>query len=394
MGAAPLAAQAQAQAQATTPISIGLLLPKQGVLGEVGEDSARGAMLALDDVHGKALNRPVKLVWLDDPNPQAAQENFSKLLDNEHVAAVVGGSGSASALAEAALATRRKTPLMIVTGGATELTGKNCSRYTFRTFSPIQVESRALSKPLLAQGKKWYFLIPDYATGYDTYKYMKAELVKAGGQDLGMDKVPLSATDFGSFILKIRQAKPDVVAVGLVGDGYVSFLKQWQQYGMAGKIPVGDPSITDSMFWALEPNALTGTYVKLWDYKDPANPPAEQKFTADYRAKYGIPPSSVVWSGWMSMHAVLAAIEAGKSTDSASIVHQLETLQWHDRKVTSYYRPWDHQFIHPIAIAVAHAPKADKWDVMSVSQSIPDDNSQVDAIFGTRAEVGCQMGDL
>ncbi|MGI4814281.1 MAG: ABC transporter substrate-binding protein [Janthinobacterium lividum] len=381
-------------AQDSAPINIGMVLAKQGVFAEIGRDGARGAMLAVDDVDSKVNGRLVKVIWYDDPDPQSAQQNTSKLIDSDKVVAVVGGLNSASSLAEASVAKRAKIPLMVITGSAREITGKDCNRYTFRAYFTAQVAARALVPELIKKGKRWYFLSPNYATGVDAYNSMKEELVKLGGTEVGADKVPLGTSDYSSFILKIREAKPDVVAFSLTGIDIDNFLKQWSQYGMKDKIPVGDPYLSESSVWSLNKGSATGTYVKIWQYSDPDLSPIERKFAADYRAKYGMPASMVAWDGWMSMRMILDAIRAGKSTDPASIVHQLETLKWSDRKTPSYFRPWDHQFIHPVVVVNAHEPKADKWDLLDIVKTVPEKVEDNDKIFGTKAEVGCEMGSL
>jgi branched-chain amino acid transport system substrate-binding protein len=49
-------------------------------------------------------------------------------------------------LAEEATAAELKIPLVIDNAAATEITGKNCNRYTFRLNTPVLVQSRC-SRP-------------------------------------------------------------------------------------------------------------------------------------------------------------------------------------------------------------------------------------------------------
>ena len=76
--------------------------------------------------------------------------------------------------------------------------------------------------------------------------------------------MPLNTADFSSFILKIRQAKPDVVVGGLSAGDLSTFLKQWNELGMKGKIPFVEIAIGDTDIWAVGPEAATGTFTKLW----------------------------------------------------------------------------------------------------------------------------------
>ncbi|MGI4814285.1 MAG: ABC transporter substrate-binding protein [Janthinobacterium lividum] len=376
------------------PVAIGLLLSKQGVFSETGQQAARGAMLAVDDVGGKVLGRAVKVDWFDDPDPQTAQQNMSKLIDTEQVVAVVGGASSSSALAEAAVAKRSKIPLVVVTGSAQEITGKQCNRYTFRTFMTVPVASRALAPALLKKGKRWYFIASNYAFGQEAYAAMKQQLVQAGGEEVAYDKLPLGTSDFSSFILKIRQAKPDAVMFALTGNDIRNFVQQYVQYGMKDKIPLGDPVLGESTIWSLDKDSLTGLYAKQWQYNDPANSSEEKQFATRFRAKYGEEPSVVSWDGWMSMRAVLSAIDQGKSTNAASIVHQLETISWHDRSVPTFYRAWDHQLIHQVLVVNARAPGKDKWDTFDIIDKVPANAADIDAFYGKQADSECKLGEL
>ncbi|MGI4814019.1 MAG: ABC transporter substrate-binding protein [Janthinobacterium lividum] len=383
-----------ATAQDQSPVKIGMVLAKQGVFAEIGRDSARGAMMAVVESGSKVDGRPVQLIWYDDPDPQTAQQNTSKLIDSEKVVAIIGGLNSASALAEASVVKREKIPLVVIAGATAAITGKSCNRYTFRTYPSVAVTSRAIVPGLMTNGKRWYFLAPNYAAGQEAYAGMRSQFDKLGGTEVGYDKLPLGTNDFSSFILKIRETHPDVVAYALTGLDIDNFLKQWAQYGMKGKVPVGNPFVSESSLWPLDKDALTGTTAMVWQYSDPKNSLAEKTFTASYRKKYDVPPSLNAWAGWKSMHAILDAIGAGKSTDAASIVRQLETIKWQDHGFPSYYRSWDHQFVHPLLIVEARAPKTDKWDVVEIRQTLPAAGGDVDALFGSRAEVGCHMDEL
>src|SRR5690606_21054855 len=131
-----------------------------------------------------------------------------------------------------------KVPTIISAALAREITGKNCSRYVFRNNAPPPVYARLLARQLLPIGKKWYFLVGAYAYGQEAYQVLKAELLAAGGQDLGMDAASVGPTDFSAVILKMRQARPDVIVLGIAGADLAAFLKQYNEFGLRGRIPL------------------------------------------------------------------------------------------------------------------------------------------------------------
>lgn len=379
----------------TGPIKIGVVSAKQGVFAEPGTAAANGAQMAVEQAGAKLLGQTVQVLWYDDPSPQGAQQNISKLIDEDKVVAVVGGTNSASSLAMSAVAKRAKVPLVVTAGSTREITGKDCNRYTFRTQLTIPVASRAIAPVVLEKGKKWYFLSASYAFGQDIYTSMNAALKQAGGQELAYDQVPIGTNDYSSFILKIRQAKPDALIAGLGGNDLNNLLKQMAEYGLKDTATVAAPVVTDLAMWAVGPEAATGIYAKHWQYSDPANSGEEKQFATAWQAKYGKPPAVEAWQGWMSMRMLLAAIEKAKATDSASIIKSLESVKLQAGTMPVYYREWDHQFIHPVLVVKGQAPKGkDKWDMLEVIRKVPASASEVDALYGSKAEVGCTLGEL
>src|SRR5471032_2323817 len=192
-------------ARAADPLKIGLLLAKTGQIAGQTEYLANGSMLALEQRGNKIMGQPAELVWLDEPSQQGATQNMQKLVQENKVCAILGGSLSSNALAEEATAAQLKVPFVCDNAAATEITGKNCNRYTFRLNTPVLVQSRMLAPYALSYGKRWYHITASFAFGQDILRSSRALLQEAGGTEVGVDEVPLNTADFSSFILKIRQ---------------------------------------------------------------------------------------------------------------------------------------------------------------------------------------------
>ena len=99
---------------------------------------------------------------------------MQKLVQENKVAAILGGSLSSNALAEEATAAQLKIPFVCDNAAATEITGKNCNRYTFRLNTPVAVQSRMLAPYALNYGKKWYLITASYAFGQDILRSLAA----------------------------------------------------------------------------------------------------------------------------------------------------------------------------------------------------------------------------
>jgi branched-chain amino acid transport system substrate-binding protein len=386
---APLAAPFIARA--TDPIRIGLLLAKSGQIATQTEYLANGSFLAMHERDHQIMGRPAELVWLDEPTPHAATLNIHKLVQEHKVCALLGGSLSSNALAEEATASQLKLPFVCDNAAATDITGKDCDRFTFRLNTPVDVQCRMLTPFALEHGKRWYHITASYSFGQDILRSSRQLLQAAGGTELGADEVPLNTTDFGPFILKIRQARPDVVVGGLSARDLSNFLKQWNEHGMKGTIPFVEIAIGDTDIWAVGPNTATGTFTKLWYYNNSDNPLEEQAFAATYRRKHGKPAADKAWMGWIAARSLFEAIDAAASTDPMTIVEALEAWKMQAGQTTYSYRRSDHQMMLRNLVVSVKERITDPWDCFDVKATLPDDAADLDKVFGTPDQTGCKM---
>lgn len=312
IAAAPLARPFIGNAVAADTIKIGLLLAKTGDIAAQTEYLANGTYLALEERGNKIMGQPAELIWLDEPSPQGSQQNMQKLVQENKVAAILGGSLSSNGLAEQATAAQLKVPFVCNNAAATDMSGKNCNHYTFRLNTPVAVQAAMFAPYIMGYGKKWYFLTANYAFGQDIARSFKQILAQAGGTIAGDDVVPLNTPDYSSFILKIRQAKPDMILGGVPAGDLSTFLKQWNEMGMKGSIPICEIAIGDTDIWAVGPDAATGLYTALWWLNNPNNPPEEKVFAAAYQKKYGKPAADKAWMGWIAAKSLFEIDRAGE----------------------------------------------------------------------------------
>ena len=394
LGAAAVVASPLAMpfiAKAADPIRIGVLLAKTGQIAPQTEYLAQGTYLALEERGNKIMGQPAELVWLDEPSPQGATQNMQKLVQENKVCAILGGSLSSNALAEEATAAQLKIPFVCDNAAATEITGKNCNRYTFRLNTPVLVQSRMLAPFALTYGKKWYFITASFAFGQDILRSSRELLKQAGGTEAGIDEVPLNTADFSSFILKIRQAQPDVVLGGLSAGDLSTFLKQWNELGMKGKIPFCEIAIGDTDIWAVGPDAANGVFTKLWWYNNPNNPPEEKAFAEAYLKKHSRPAADKAWMGWITAKSLFESIELAKSTEPMAIVEGLENWKFNAGAASYSYRKWDHQMLLRNLVVSVKPKITDKWDYFDVKAALPENPAELEKVFGSQEEIGCKM---
>jgi branched-chain amino acid transport system substrate-binding protein len=381
-------------AEAAEPIKIGMIWAKTGNIVDQAEYLAQGSMLALEQRNNMLLGRPAEIIWLDEPNPQGAQQNAEKLISEHKVVGIVGGALSSFALAISAVAKKSKVPYVASNAAAGDITGKSCNKYTFRLQPPVDVHTKVLAPYCAAIGKKWYLITASYAFGQDIKKSFTDYITANGGTVVGADEVPVGAPDYSSFILKIRAAKPDVVIGGVSASDLTTFLKQWNELGMRGKIPFAEIAVGNTDLWGVGPEAADGLYTITWWYKNPDNPPDEQEMAAAYMKKYNRPAADKAWMGWLGMRSLLESIEAAKTTDAGAVVTALENWKIKRNGLDVGYRKFDHQMTNRLLVAGIHPKITDKWDYFDVRAELPKTPEDVAKAFGSEAESACKMDSI
>ena len=203
--------------------------------------------------------------------------------------------------------------------------------------------------------------------------------------------VPLNTPDYSSFILKIRQAKPDMILGGVPAGDLSTFLKQWNEMGMKGTIPICEIAIGDTDIWAVGPDAATGLYTSLWWYNNPNNPPEEKDFAAAYQKKYGKPAADKAWMGWIAAKSLFESIELAKSTETEAIIKGLESWKGGSATNPYYWRKGDHQMLLRNLVVQVKPKITDKWDYFDVKGVVPENLADLEKVFGDPMANGCHM---
>jgi branched-chain amino acid transport system substrate-binding protein len=212
-----------------------------------------------------------------------------------------------------------------------------------------------------------------------------------GGNFAGDDLVPTDATDFSAYLLKIREAKPDLVVINLAGNQITNFLKQYAEFGLT--FPVGGFGFDTALAWAAGKGNFVGTWPVVWHHL--LDTPGSKAFVATFTKKYSKPPENQAWGDYLSTKHLVQAMNEIKSTDSIKVVEHLEKGAKFDLLKTreGYYRNWDHQLMMEMYTLTFKPPEQvkDKWDLFTLSAPVPGPNESLESIAPTREENNCTM---
>ena len=394
LGALGFPAISRGQAEA---IRIGHLTPLTGFLGPLGEYAVMGVKLAVEEINtsGGVMGRKLELIAEDSVNPQTASTKAARLIERDKVVAIIGEISSASGLAIAQVAQRNKILFFNTGCNSDELRGKACNRYMFHTEAAntmyVYACGQALLRDGMIKGKKWYALTADYAFGHDLLKAAKRFMQANGGEFAADELVPTDAADFSAYLLKIRNAKPDLVVSNLAGAQITNFMKQYMEYGLP--YPVAGFGFDTAVAWGAGKGNVTGIWPLVWDSQ--VKSASAQKFTEAFTKKYGKPPENQAWGDYMSTKHVAQAMNELKTTDSTKIVEHLEKGAKFDvmKSRDGYYRNWDHQLMQEM-YTIRFKPAnevTNKWELFTLSAPVPGANQSLEIIAPTREDNACTM---
>jgi branched-chain amino acid transport system substrate-binding protein len=393
---AALGSPALLRAQADK-IRIGHLTPLTGFLGALGEYAVMGIKMATDEINGAGgvLGRQLDVMSEDSVNPQLAANKAQRMIERDSVAVLMGEINSASALTISQTAARAKKLFMSTGARSDALRGKDCNRHTFHVDIPVTVMVNAAGQALvregLVKGKKVFSLTADYLFGHDLSKAAKRFFAANGGEQIGDELVATDVTDFSPYLLKIRQAKPDLVATNLAGNQVTNFVKQYAEFGLPYAVAGFNLNTADA--WAAGEGNLGGIWPTVWHHE--LQTPGSKAFVAAFLKKHGKPPENHAWIEYVSLKIMAQAMNEAKSTETDKLIAYFESEAQFDllKARKGYFRSWDHQLMqeaYPFTVKPKGQAK-DKWDFLKFGDAVPGPNQPLDLLAPPKSESACRM---
>jgi len=378
-------------------IKIGHLTPLTGFLGALGEYAVMGMKMAVEEVNaaGGVMGRQLDVMSEDSVNPATASTKAQRMLERDGVEFLMGEINSASAKTIMQVAARNKRLFLQIGARSDVLRGKDCNRYTFHVDIPVTVMVNAAGQALAREGhikgKRIYFLTSDYLFGHDLAKAAKAFVAANGGTLVGDELTATDTTDFSPFLLKIRQAKPDLVATNLGGNQVTNFVKQYAEFGLPYQVAGFNLNTADA--WSAGEGNLAGIWPTVWHHD--LDTPGSKAFVAAFRQKYGKPPENHAWIEYVSLKIMAQAMNATKSVDTEKLIKYFESQAEFDllKARKGYFRAWDHQLIQE-AFPFTVKPKGqakDKWDILAFGAAVPAPNQPLESINPPKSQNACVL---
>jgi len=326
------------------PLRVGVIAPKAGIAGTIGECGLRGTMFAVDRINaaGGIAGRKVELVVEEETNPKDSIERLRKLVLQDKVDCVQGIVSSGVSLAMGAVAEEMKA-LLIFWDGTTQDGVKETMQNPRYVFRSTDNECEAVMGSLLAikhwKGKfaTYAGINPDYSYGRNNFSAFEALLKKFGVESKKVaEQWPKVGTlDLTSHVAALKAAKPDLIYSSLLFADLPVFMKTAHGAGlMDGKTKFVFPAAGfqhtllkkeftpegmifghNTLYFALEnASALQRYFVQDYEakYKDYPHWEADRAYFAMQVYKAGVEAAQKAKNAWPSNEDIINAMEGVK----------------------------------------------------------------------------------
>ena len=296
-------------AAAQQKLKIGFITTMSGPQGVIGGYMKDSVELALDHLGRKVGGLEVEVIYGDDQTkPDVGVQVAEEMLKKHNVDFVSGIIWSNVMLAVVPVVTGAGKIMVGTNAGASPLAGAQCNELYFSTSWNNDQTPEAMGKFMQDSGvNDVYVMAPNYQAGKDMVagfkRYYKGRVVEEIYTKLGQQ-------DYQAEITQLRSKSPKAVFAFYPGGMGIQFLRQYEQAGLRGKLPLYTVYTVDEISIPAVKDAAVGIYeTRFWspDLKNAAN----QKYVTDYKKKYGKLP---VFYGAQSYEGIMLIDSAVKAT--------------------------------------------------------------------------------
>jgi len=327
---------------ASADVSFGALYPFSGQLALLGEESARGLELAVDEINasGGVQGEQVVLERGDAVDNNQAIGEARRLISREGVKAIFGTYSSSRSIAASQVAELSGIPYFELGAVADEVTGRGLT-HLFRlnptaedmadTIIKMIVEKVAPAGGVDAKDLKIGIIYEDSSYGTSVSGHEERFAEEAGLNVVTTQAYPASTVDMSSIVLDLKQREVDIVLQTSYQNDSVLFLQQAHEadYKPMAIIGGGGGYSTQATADAVSHDIIDGVlntdftqYIVNKEFT-----PGIDDFLAAYEAKYDSAPlSGHSLTNYVGAMAVLQALNEANGFDAETIIATVSAI--------------------------------------------------------------------
>jgi branched-chain amino acid transport system substrate-binding protein len=321
LSAAFLSAAACGKRGAGDEISIGEYGSLTGTTATFGISTDNAIKMAFEEVNaaGGVIGKKLKLFVEDDQSkPEEAATAVTKLVNQNHVVALLGEVSSSRSLAAAPIAQAAEIPM--VSPSSTNPRVTQVGDFIFRVCftDPFQGAVMAKFANDTLKLKRVAILVDvrnDYSVGLQTF--FRQNFKQLGGEVVAEQSYSEGDSDFHAQLTQIKAVNPDAIYVPGYYTEVGTIARQARELGITAPLLGGDGWDSPKL-WEIGGEALNGSYFSNhYSTDDPS--PVVQKFVSDYKKKYDALPDALAALGYDAAKILVDAISRAGSTDGVKV---------------------------------------------------------------------------
>lgn len=326
---------AAAEAGDQLVVKIGHVGATSGAVAHLGKDNENGARLAIEELNAAGLKIGEKaarfelLAEDDAADPKQATAAAQKLVD-VNVNGVVGHLTSGATLPSSRIYHDAGIPQITPSSTNPKYTRQGFPG-AFRLVADDVQQGGALGRYAVQALKARTVAVIDDRTAYGqglADEFEKAA-VAAGAQLVAHEYTNDKAIDFNAILTTLKAKQPDVIFFGGMDSVGGPMLRQMRTLGFTSKLVGGDGLCTSEMI-TLSANALGDEEVFCVEAGgvDGNEVAANDKFRADFKAKYGVDVQAYAGYAYDGVKLLAAAMQAAGSAEPQKYLPALKAIQY------------------------------------------------------------------
>ena len=306
---------AAAPVSAADKVKIGFVTTITTGGGVIGKDMVEAVDLALKHIDGTMAGLPVELIVEDDGfKPAIGKQKTDKLVKQDNVDFVAGFIWSHVLLASQKSVLDNGKFLISSNAGPSQLAGPLCHENFFSTSWQNDQTPMAMGEVLNQKGvKSLYVMAPNYAAGKNMVTGVERTFKGTiAGKDMtkwGKD----AQLDFSAELAKAKASGAEGIFVFYPGKAGGAFIKQYEQAGLQGVMPLYSVFTVDSIgLPKLQSANMTGVLGSIMTqfWAPDLDTPQNKKFVSGFKEMYGRYPSFYAAQAYDTIFLIKSAVEA------------------------------------------------------------------------------------
>jgi branched-chain amino acid transport system substrate-binding protein len=292
-----------------------------GTTATFGQSTDHAIQMAFDEINaaGGLLGKKVRVIVEDDQSkPEEAATAVTKLINQNHVVAMLGEVSSSRSLAAAPICQANKVPM--ISPSSTNPRVTQVGDYIFRVcfIDPFQAEVGARIAFETLKLRKVAILSDvrnDYSVGLQTF--FRQHFKGLGGEIVAEQSYSEGDSDFRAQLTQIKSASPEAIYVPGYYTEVATIARQARELGITVPL-IGGDGWDSPRLWEIGGEALNGCYFSNhYSVDDPS--PAVQKFVADYRKRFNQTPDALAALGYDAARILADAMTRAGATNGDKV---------------------------------------------------------------------------